>query len=292
MTLLKISDFSRIAQVPVATLRYYDQLDLLKPAQVDRFTEYRYYDVAQLARLNRILALKDLGFSLEQIKALLVKTVSPDELRGMLKLRLADVEREMEETQARLARVQARLRSLEAEGKPPRYEIVVKPLAAQWIVSSRQLMPTAQEMIWQCHEIHEKLRSWMARHKIAASPPPAPQLANLYHNTEYTEVNLDLEAFVITPKPAQLGTKQLSDAPFDIQARELEGAELAACGVHRGSMETMTDLIQDVLMWTCENGYAPSGAVRELHLAGEPQKPQTDNIIEIQIPIQRNSGEK
>ncbi len=174
MTLLKISDFSRIAQVPVATLRYYDQLDLLKPAQVDRFTEYRYYDVAQLARLNRILALKDLGFSLEQIKALLVKTVSPDELRGMLKLRLADVEREMEETQARLARVQARLRSLEAEGKPPRYEIVLKPLAAQWIVSSRQLMPTAQEMIWQCHEIHEKLRSWMARHKMAASPPPAP----------------------------------------------------------------------------------------------------------------------
>jgi len=290
--MLKISDFSRMAQVPVATLRYYDQLDLLKPAQVDRFTEYRYYDVAQLARLNRILALKDLGFSLEQIKGLLVKEVSPDELRGMLKLRLADVEREMEETQARLARVQSRLRNLDAEGKPPRYEIVVKSLAPHWIISSRQIMPTAQEMVWQCHDIHAKMREWAMRHKIAVSPPPAPQLANLYHNTEYTEVNLDLEAFILTPKPAQLGTKQLTDAPFDLQARELEGAELAACGVHRGSMETMTDLIQDILIWTCENGFVASGAVRELHLSGEPGKPQTDNIIEIQIPIERNAAEK
>ncbi|HQV71277.1 MAG TPA: MerR family transcriptional regulator [Thermoflexales bacterium] len=290
--MLKISDFSRIAQVPVATLRYYDQLDLLKPAQIDRFTEYRYYDVAQLARLNRILALKDLGFSLEQIRGLLIKQVSPDELRGMLKLRLADVEREMEETQARLTRVQARLRRLEAEGKSPRYEIVIKPLAPMWVISSRQTIPTAQEMIWRCNAIHADIRSWMAQHKIAASQPPAPQLANLYHNTEYTEVNLELEAFVITPKPAQLGTKQLADAPFDLQARELEGVELAACGVHRGSMETMTDLIQDILLWTCENGYIPSGPVRQLHLSGEPTKPGIDNVIEIQIPIERSSAEK
>lgn len=51
-SMLKISEFSRLAQVPVPTLRYYDQMGLLKPAQVDRFTEYRYYTVEQLPQLN------------------------------------------------------------------------------------------------------------------------------------------------------------------------------------------------------------------------------------------------
>ncbi len=69
--MLKISDFSKLARVPTATLRYYDVLGLLKPAQVDKFTEYRYYTLDQLPRLNRILALKDLGFSLEDIARLL-----------------------------------------------------------------------------------------------------------------------------------------------------------------------------------------------------------------------------
>ncbi|MBE9472709.1 MAG: MerR family transcriptional regulator, partial [Chloroflexi bacterium] len=69
--MFKIGDFSRISQVSVKTLRYYDEIGLLKPAHVDRFTGYRYYSVDQSPRLNRILALKDLGLSLEQIARLL-----------------------------------------------------------------------------------------------------------------------------------------------------------------------------------------------------------------------------
>src|SRR5690348_9109071 len=60
----KISDFSRLSQVSMRTLRYYDEIGLLKPGQVDCATGYRYYSIDQLPRLNRILALKDLGFEL------------------------------------------------------------------------------------------------------------------------------------------------------------------------------------------------------------------------------------
>jgi len=63
--MFKIGEFSKLSQVTVKTLRYYDEIGLLKPAEVDRFTSYRYYSVDQLPRLNRILALKDLGLSLE-----------------------------------------------------------------------------------------------------------------------------------------------------------------------------------------------------------------------------------
>ena len=69
--MLKIGDFSHLSHVSVRMLRHYDELGLLKPVQVDRFTGYRYYSIEQLPRLNRILALKDLGFSLDQITQLL-----------------------------------------------------------------------------------------------------------------------------------------------------------------------------------------------------------------------------
>jgi DNA-binding transcriptional MerR regulator len=69
--MFKIGDFARIAQVTVKALRYYDELGLLRPAYVDAFSGYRYYAAGKLPRLNRILALKDMGFSLDEIARLL-----------------------------------------------------------------------------------------------------------------------------------------------------------------------------------------------------------------------------
>jgi DNA-binding transcriptional MerR regulator len=68
--MLKIGDFSRLSLASVKALRYYDELGLLRPARVDELTGYRYYSASQLTRLNRILVLKDLGLSLQQIALL------------------------------------------------------------------------------------------------------------------------------------------------------------------------------------------------------------------------------
>src|SRR2546427_5071593 len=90
--MIRIGDFSKLSQVSIKTLRYYDEVGLLKPINVDRFTSYRYYAVSQLPRLNRILALKDLGLSLEQIAQVLDEGVSPEQLRGMLRLKRAELQ--------------------------------------------------------------------------------------------------------------------------------------------------------------------------------------------------------
>src|SRR5215207_4170964 len=95
--MIKIGEFSKLVQVPVATLRYYDQVGLLKPVEVDRFTGYRYYSASQLPRLHRILALKGLGFSLEQIGAVLAEGLTPEQMRGMLRLRHAPVSQQLAE---------------------------------------------------------------------------------------------------------------------------------------------------------------------------------------------------
>ncbi len=86
--MIRIGDFSKLSQVSVKTLRYYDETGLLKPVQADRFTGYRMYEYSQLLRLQRILALKDLGFSLDEIGQLLSENVTPEQMRGMLRLRV------------------------------------------------------------------------------------------------------------------------------------------------------------------------------------------------------------
>src|SRR5512143_322161 len=115
--MFKIGDFSKLSQVSVKALRYYDELGLLKPVEVDRFTGYRYYSADQLPRLHRILALKDLGLSLEQIAQLLDDDLPAAQLRGMLRLKQVELRAQMQEEQARLARVAARLNQIEQEGK-------------------------------------------------------------------------------------------------------------------------------------------------------------------------------
>jgi DNA-binding transcriptional MerR regulator len=82
----RIGEFSRLTQIPVKTLRYYDEIGLLRPARVDRFTGYRYYSPAELERLNRILVFRDLGFSLGQVRTLVAENVPPEQIRGMLRM--------------------------------------------------------------------------------------------------------------------------------------------------------------------------------------------------------------
>src|SRR5919199_1667511 len=135
--MFKIGDFSKLSRVPVSALRYYDEVGLLKPVRVDGWTGYRYYSAAHLPRLNRILALKDLGFSLEEIARLLDEDLPPAQIRGMLRLRQAELQNAVREEQARLARVEIRLRQIEMEGKMPNYEIVLKNVEPQIVASAR-----------------------------------------------------------------------------------------------------------------------------------------------------------
>src|SRR5687767_530666 len=104
--MFRIGEFSQITRVTVDTLRYYDAIDLLKPAKVDPFTGYRYYSAKQLMSLNRTaglasVALKEIGFSLEEIARILYEKPSNDELRGMLKAQLVQAERDMQTAQLR-----------------------------------------------------------------------------------------------------------------------------------------------------------------------------------------------
>ncbi|GAA4237367.1 DNA-binding transcriptional MerR regulator [Streptosporangium album] len=123
-----IGDFAKHGRVSVRMLRHYDAIGLLRPAHVDPASGYRLYEAGQLARLNRVIALKDLGFTLQQVQSILNEHVSVEELRGMLRLRQAELEAAMTDAAARLTQVEARLRTIESEGRMPTDDIAVKSL--------------------------------------------------------------------------------------------------------------------------------------------------------------------
>lgn len=137
--MFKISEFSKLCQVSVKTLRYYDQLNLFKPAYTDHDTGYRYYAADQLFQLHRILAFKALGFTLNQIKKLLVKDIPLDQIRGMFQLKEAELQAEIEKKQARLKCIEHLLEQLENEGFiGAKHDVVLKKIESTPIVSLRK----------------------------------------------------------------------------------------------------------------------------------------------------------
>src|SRR5512138_787021 len=131
--MFRIGEFSQIARVTIDTLRHYDELGLLKPAKVDPFTGYRYYSARQLMPLNRILALKEVGFSLEEIARILREQLTGEQLRGMLKAQFVRAESDILSAQLRQERILARLHSLESEETMPAYEVTLKPVEKQTV---------------------------------------------------------------------------------------------------------------------------------------------------------------
>jgi len=271
--MFKISDFSRLGRLSVKALRYYDELGLLKPAQIDRFTGYRYYSIDQLPRLNRILALKDLGLSLEQIARLLGNELPPDQLRGMLKLKQAELQQQADELQERLVRVEARLKHIEQEGKMPTYDVVIKKVEPQLMASVRDVVPTPpdQGRLW------GELGVYLGQHKAISTGP----CWTIYYDPEYKERDWDVE--VCEPLGAPIpGTER-------IHVRELPGVETIACTIHHGPFVTISQAYGALMQWVQDNGYRIVGPCREVYLQPSANGSQTDpdTVTEIQLPVEK-----
>ena len=283
--MFKIGEFSKLSQVTVKTLRYYDELGLLKPAEVDRFTGYRYYSADQLPRLNRILALKDLGLSLAQVARLLDGGLPPAQILGMLLLKQAELQQRVQEERARLARVEARLRKIEREGTTmPTYDVVLKNVEPQTVVAIRDTIPTYSDQgpLW------TELAAYLEQHGAKAAGPSL----TIYYDTEYRERDVDVE--VATPVSASLpGTERVT-------VRGLPGAKQMACVVHHGSYDTLGQAYNALFAWIEANGYRIVGPNREVYLrcpdndyadpdavgyAGYTADAPAEYVTEVQFPV-------
>ncbi len=268
-----VGEFSTLAQVSKRLLRYYDEIGLLIPVEVDPVTRYRYYSAEQMLDLNRILALKELGLSLDQIRQMLANEVSTKEMQGMLLLKRAEAEQTMQAELKRLRNIESRLQAIRnVETKQP-LNVVIKEAPAQSVLNVRTIVDSFEEGL----EIFSQIRQALPEDKYGL-------LYCICHNGDYVDYDLDLEMGAIVDMkqhaPVQLnGDLQLCPG-------ELPAAKTMATIVVKGALETIHTGYIEIGLWAENTGYHPAGIPRELTLQMASEADGSDLITEIQFPVE------
>ncbi|MEM6436878.1 MAG: MerR family transcriptional regulator [Cyanobacteria bacterium P01_D01_bin.115] len=274
--MFRIGEFSKIAQVPASQLRYYDEIGLFAPIHSDRETGYRYYRVQQLASLNRILALKDLGLSLDQVKRLVEDEVSPEEIRGMLALRKAQIEQNIQSEAVRLRAVESRLQQLERKGQIQDDDVVLKSLPAQPFLALRHTCRDLSETFALVSDIGQTVPKQI-------QPKSLGRFAAVIHSELYEVNNLDLELGFLLNHDLNL-TVPLSHG-LVMAVRELPPMATAVTTVRIGGPEKNIPCYSAIGTWAETHQYQLTGPGREVFLV--PPKPghESEMVAEIQFPV-------
>lgn len=265
-----IGDFARHGRVSVRMLRHYDAVGLLHPARVDEYTGYRYYTASQLATLNRIVALKDLGFTLQQVADILHDAIDVTELHGMLRLRRAELREQIAADTARLAQVEARLSAIDTEGRMPSIDIQIKRIPA---IRVAELTAVAEDFRPEAigPVIGPLYAELGARLASAGISPTGPAIS--YYDGADDGAVLVHAAIPVDAKPGA-GNFAVVDLPE---------VEQAATVVHHGSMDDVMPTVQTLARWIDANGYRSTGYQREVTLeANEHCQPA---VTELQEPV-------
>ncbi|KOG88800.1 MerR family transcriptional regulator, partial [Streptomyces varsoviensis] len=231
----------------------------------------RYYTAAQLARLNRVIALKDLGFTLQQVQTILDEKVTTEELRAMLRLRRAELEAAMTAAAARLAQVEARLRSIESEGQMPSDDVVLKRLPSVRLAEMTGVAPDFDTIGPVIQPLYDEL---MRRLEAAGIAPCGPGVA---YYEDAPDGGILVHAGIEVSAP--LGEND------GLRVVDLPPVEQAATVMHRGPMEAVLPTVQLLGRWIDANGYRSVGYPREINL--EVPDNRDEWVTELQEPVSK-----
>lgn len=269
-----VGEFSRVAQVSKRLLRYYDEIGLFKPIRIDTMSGYRYYSAEQMPQLNRILALKELGLSLDQIRRMVEDSVSTDEMQGMLLLKKSEIEQQLRAELQRIRKIESRLQFLrDGEDNKP-LNVILKRGITQHVLSTRRIVANfeeAVELFWQ----------------INASIPDS-SIYGLNFCICYTEPgideSLDMEFGCIVDAKAHDAV--MVRGGMELEFRMLPAVERMATSVVTGALETIHRGYAEIALWVERNGYRMIDVPRELTLQTASTLDGHDLITEIQVPVE------
>jgi DNA-binding transcriptional MerR regulator/effector-binding domain-containing protein len=277
--MFSIGEFARLGSVSVRTLRHYDEIGLLHPAKVDPNTGYRSYAADQLGQLNRIMALKDLGFSLEQTRKL-ISGITLEELRGMLALRRAQLEQELDEYVTRLRGVEARLRYIEGENAMPADDITVKKVPEMGVVAIAG--PARGYNPIHVVPVVNRARVQFDELDIAGRAKVNGPFMVFFEDNEPADddITVFLALPVAEPPPPEL--------PPPARYLVLPAIE-AATAVRNGKASSIYPAVyHDLVHWCSANGYQTSGPGRDIWIHEIDDVSQVEEqVFETQLPFTR-----
>lgn len=265
----RIGEFARLAGVTVRALRHYDHEGLLRPADVSP-SGYRLYAPGQLATLRRILSLRALGCSLDEVRAVLHGP--PEPYAAFLDRRRAALLAERDALDDRLARLDAEARK---EHRVSQYTVQLKTFPAQPALAVRGPAPDYRHVTAPMNRLYERVCAPMGEGRL---PDPGWSVVTWRGGGYQSEEEIELE--VAIPVFAEVE----GDLPEGVERLTLPET-LVASTVHVGSYERFGEAYAALLAWMDRAGYAPAGPVREVYLRFAER--EDDHLSELQVPVRR-----
>jgi DNA-binding transcriptional MerR regulator len=268
----RIGLFSKIGKITVKALRFYEEEGLIEPGRVDPLTGYRYYDSAQLPRLHDIVALKQCGFSIPEIR----RIVGGEDAAALFAERRRLLEIDARLANERLASIDSYIESLKENGTMS-YKIVVKDLPAAIVYSKRMVVESYDSYFEEIPRIGRECAAANPGLRCIEDPP---YCFIEYLDGEYKDRDIDIEF-------CEAVTAWGVDTPT-IKFKKIERVPTAACVLHKGPYSELRAAYAAVFKWIDDNGYAPSGNPRESYIDGIWNRPDpAEWLTEVQVPIER-----
>ena len=252
-------------------LRYYDEAGLFKPAFIDDFTAYRYYSAAQLKTINKIVSLRDMGFSVAEI-AQLLKTTSVDIQKEILLAKQEEIKTRIKTDEHSLALIRQTQDYLTKENSNMDYNVEIKEIPAYQVISYRGSVPTYADegMLW------HKLGEFCQEKRLKC----LEKCFAIYHDPEYKESDVDIEIVI--------EVADLANDDGDFVYKTTAPISECACLYVPGDYSNIAPAFTFLGEWIEKNDYRICGNCRQVSIRGPWNETDTDNyLVEIQIPVCR-----
>ena len=267
-TLYKIGMFAAMNHMTVKTLRFYEEQGLLMPALIHPETGYRYYTLSQMAVLHQISALKQAGFTLEEIAHI---NAGADEEAVLLKkkaellAKIADLTRQIAVVDGYLSKKKTGLSA----------PVLIKTIPQTTVAFMRIRLESYDGLFDRMPEMGTLMEK-------AGCECALPE----YCFTAYPEAGYkDADILVDICESVVAAKKETGDLRFKTLP-EIQ----AACVFHKGSYRTFAESYETVLRYIEENGYEIAGEIRESYIDGVWNKDDESQwLSEIQVPVRKRA---
>lgn len=271
--MFKIGEFSKLTQVTIRMLRYYDEMGLLKPAATDPWTGYRLYSVDQIPMLNKIIFLRDTGFNVAEI-AVALHNSQDDALIQKLDYKYLEIEKNIETEKDKLKKIMLAKSEILLGKTNMHYNVFIKSIPSYQVISLRKIIPDyfAEGELW------KELSSFAEQNCISVSD----ETFSIYHDVEYKKQDVDVEICALVKKP---GINR-----NNIRFRHTEAVTYMAYTMVYGKFENIAGAYLAFANWLQKNSqFKMSGPDRQIVHRGPWNEVNPDKyLIELQIPLEKN----
>lgn len=271
--MFKIGEVSKLTQISIRMLRYYDELGILKPAEIDKYTGYRLYSVEQISTLQKIVLLRDSKFSVAEISNIL-HNWDDEFVIQELNRKKNEIKKEIQQEKQRINKIDKFIEALKCDKDEIRHNVVFKKIPSYKIISLREIIPDYfyEGILW------KKLSDFINEEHIEVSRQSNNNIA-FYHDEELTGNGVDVEVGMVVKKFGKNKSK--------FTYRETEEVDIMACTMVYGPYENIAGAYESFCYWLDKNSdYKMSGINRQLGHKGEHNESNPENYLtEVQIPL-------